>query len=222
MKHAKPSRERQRGVIAIIAGLAIFVLVGFIGLAVDMGHLFVVKSEMQNAMDACALAAAKELTGISANQLEIAENAGITVGNANKADFQSQSLAIVPDNVTFSATLAGAYQTRSAVEASGPAQVLAIKYAKCERPQSGIAMHFIAAVGAFGSQAVGAHAVAGLAPGQTSCGIPLGMCQRSPPASCPGGGAPSAYGHCPGQWYDGKFEAGGGTSKRQTPFWSQR
>lgn len=218
MNQCKPSRQRQQGAIAIIVGLAIFVLIGFIGLVVDMGHLFVVKAEMQNAMDACALASAKELTGIGGNQLQIAENAGITVGNANKADFQSQALALVPADVTFSATLAGAYQTRSAVEASGPAQVLAMKYAKCERAQSGIGMKFIAAVGVFGSQSVGAHAVAALAPAQTGCAIPLGMCSRSPPASCPpliAGGqptAPSAYGHCPGQWYDGRFAAGGGST----------
>jgi len=204
--------HRQKGVVAIVVGLAIFVLIGFIGLAVDLGHLFVVKAEMQNSMDACALAAAKELTGISANQLQIAENAGITVGSRNNANFQSQAVGLVPSDITFSATLGGPYQTRSAVEASGPAQVLAMKYVKCERPQSGIAMNFIAAVGVFGPQTVTAHAVATLAPGQTACGIPLAMCSKTPPASCPGGGAPSAFGHCQGQWYDGKFEAGGGST----------
>lgn len=205
-------RRQQQGAIAIVVGLALAILVGFIGLAVDVGHMYVVKAEMQNAMDACALAAAKELTGTSANQLVIAENAGLTVGNRNNVDFQSLPITLVPDDITFSATLGGSYQTRSAVEAAGPAQVLAMKYAKCERPQTGIAMHFIPAVGAAAQQSVPAHAAATLAPGQTACGIPLAMCKKSPPASCPGGGAPSTFGHCPGQWYDGRFDAGGGST----------
>ena len=211
-----PGQHRQQGVVVIVVGMAIFVLIGFIGLAVDLGHLFVVKAEMQNSMDACALAAAKELTGISGNQLHIAENAGITVGSRNSANFQSQAVGLVPDDITFSATLGGTYQTRTVVEASGT--VLAMKYVKCERPQSGIAMNFIAAVGVFGPQTVTAHAVATLAPSQTACGIPLAMCSKtSPPASCPPLGSgpslpPDTFGHCPGQWYDGKFEAGGGAT----------
>jgi hypothetical protein len=164
---------------------------------------------MQNSMDACALAAAKELTGISGNQLHIAENAGITVGSRNSANFQSQAVGLVPADITFSATLGGTYQTRAVVEASGT--VLAMKYVKCERPQSGIAMNFIAAVGVFGPQTVTAHAVATLAPSQTACGIPLAMCSKAPPASCPGGGPPSAFGHCPGQWFDGRFTPVGST-----------
>lgn len=205
-----PGQHRQKGVVAIVVGMAIFVLIGFIGLAVDVGHLFVVKAEMQNSMDACALAAAKELTGISGNQLQIAENAGITVGSRNSANFQSQAVGVVPADITFSATLGGTYQTRAALAGSG--QELAMKYVKCERPQSGIAMNFIAAVGVFGPQTVNAYAVATLAPSQTACGIPLAMCSKTPPASCPGGGPPSAFGHCPGQWYDGRFEAGGGST----------
>lgn len=55
----------QRGAVAIIVGICIVVLVGMIGLVVDMGHLFVFKTELQNAADSCALAAAKELDGAS-------------------------------------------------------------------------------------------------------------------------------------------------------------
>jgi hypothetical protein len=41
----------------------IVVLVGFIGLALDLGKLYVSKSELQNRADSCALAAARDLTG---------------------------------------------------------------------------------------------------------------------------------------------------------------
>ena len=49
--------SRQRGAVAIIVGLMAAVLVGFIGLAIDGGHLYLTKTELQNAADACALAA---------------------------------------------------------------------------------------------------------------------------------------------------------------------
>jgi uncharacterized membrane protein len=35
------------------------------GIALDFGHLFVVKTELQTAADSCALAAAQELDGAS-------------------------------------------------------------------------------------------------------------------------------------------------------------
>ena len=53
----RPTRQAQRGAVAIIVGLTLAVLVGFAGLAIDGGRLYVNKTELQNAADACALAA---------------------------------------------------------------------------------------------------------------------------------------------------------------------
>ena len=47
--------------MAIVVALAIAVLIGFLGLALDLGKLYVVRSELQNSADACALAS-EELT----------------------------------------------------------------------------------------------------------------------------------------------------------------
>lgn len=195
--------------MAITVGLALAILIGFLGLVVDLGHMYVVKAEMQNAMDACALAAAKELTGTSTTQLQLAENAGITVGSQNNVNFQSQAVAMTPADITFASAINGAYQSRTTVEAAGSAQILSMKFAKCEKAQSGIAMYFMKVLG-MGSQSVPAHAVATLQAGQTSCPIPLGMCSHTGVGTCAHGGTPNAYGLCPGEWYDGKLAAGGG------------
>jgi Flp pilus assembly protein TadG len=56
-----PIISRQRGAIAILFGLTIFVLFGFMALAVDLGRTYVVRTELQNAADAAALAGAKDL-----------------------------------------------------------------------------------------------------------------------------------------------------------------
>ena len=48
----------QSGVTAIIVGLCMVVLIGITAMALDIGHLYVVRGELQNAADATALAAA--------------------------------------------------------------------------------------------------------------------------------------------------------------------
>jgi Flp pilus assembly protein TadG len=56
MKFKSANIGEQRGAVAIIVGLVLAVLMGFAGLALDVGHLYVEKTELQNAADACALA----------------------------------------------------------------------------------------------------------------------------------------------------------------------
>ena len=53
--------NNQRGVSAVIIGICLFMLVAFVSLAIDVGHLYVVRNELQNAADAGALAGARHL-----------------------------------------------------------------------------------------------------------------------------------------------------------------
>ncbi|MDP3038101.1 MAG: pilus assembly protein TadG-related protein, partial [Rhodocyclaceae bacterium] len=55
--------SRQRGAVAVVVGLSLVVLIGFLGLVLDLGQLFITRTELQNAADAAALAGAKELDG---------------------------------------------------------------------------------------------------------------------------------------------------------------
>ncbi len=186
----------QRGAVAIIVGICIVVLVGMIGLVVDMGHLFVYKTELQNAADSCALAAAKELDGASDSILR-AESAGITVGQQNKADLQGAAVTIAPDNVKFSATLSPNSNYLSQASGANPATA---QFAMCTLNRTGIVMWFMQVMG-LGDQTVAAEAVATLSPSQTACAIPIGVCSQ--------GSAPT-FGLVTGKWYSGKFSAGGG------------
>jgi hypothetical protein len=56
-----PTIKNQKGVSAVIIAICLFVLIGFVALAFDLGHLFMVKNELQNAADAGALAGAANL-----------------------------------------------------------------------------------------------------------------------------------------------------------------
>ena len=51
--------RRERGVVAILVGMTLFVLAGMLALVIDLGHLYLAKAGLQNAADAAALAGAK-------------------------------------------------------------------------------------------------------------------------------------------------------------------
>lgn len=55
--------KRQGGAVAIMVGISMFMLMAFLGLVLDLGPLYVGKTELQNAADAAALSGAKELKG---------------------------------------------------------------------------------------------------------------------------------------------------------------
>ena len=61
MKIRLRSLADQTGSVALITGVAIFMLLGFIALALDLGHMVMVKSQLQKAADAGALAGARGL-----------------------------------------------------------------------------------------------------------------------------------------------------------------
>lgn len=63
MKTETSLKTRQGGAVAVVVGISIVVLVGFLALVLDLGHLYIAKTELQNASDAAALSGAKELDG---------------------------------------------------------------------------------------------------------------------------------------------------------------
>lgn len=85
-------RPAQQGVVAIMFALMLFVLMGFAGLALDSGRLYVNKAELQNAADACALAAAQEIDPAGTPDFTKAHAAGVLVAKRHRSDFQSRSL----------------------------------------------------------------------------------------------------------------------------------
>ena len=164
--------HKERGVVAILVALSIAVLIGFVGLALDLGKLFVTKTELQSSADACALAAAAELTGVRNNQLDIAEAAGIATGIRNNVMFQNDAVSVDGNDVTFSDFLDGSYSSRGGV--SEPLNML---FARCTVDRTGIPNWFMQVLG-IGDQDVVASAVATLAPSQEfSCAIPIGICE---------------------------------------------
>src|SRR2546425_11815719 len=58
--------RNQAGSILVVVAAGIVVLIGIAGLAIDMGMLYNVRTDLQNAMDAAAMAGASQLNGNTA------------------------------------------------------------------------------------------------------------------------------------------------------------
>lgn len=198
--HRFPLRHSpQKGVVAIIVALSMAVLIGFVGLVIDLGRLYVNKTELQSAADACALSAAAQLTcdtsvgSCAKSFLQRAEAYGIFAGGKNTRDFQNVSVKLDANkDVKFSTKLNGTYDVVDSAD-------LKSKFAQCTARAEGIAAWFMQILG-ITSSTVNAQAVATLAPGQSFCNsAPIGICTK--------GAAPS-YGYTVGEWVASDFTPG--------------
>lgn len=86
MKTGASLKNRQGGAVAVMVGISMVLLVGFLAMVIDLGHLYVAKTGLQNAADAAALAGAKELNGTAAGVTSAISNA-VNVANKNNYDF---------------------------------------------------------------------------------------------------------------------------------------
>lgn len=97
--HSMPgSKQRQRGAVAIIVGFALIVLIGMLALVLDLGHLYIAKTELQNAADAAALSGAKELDGTKAG-IDRALSRAIETADKNKYDLHANTVTIDASNI---------------------------------------------------------------------------------------------------------------------------
>lgn len=213
MGQTNPLRRKQGGAVAIMVGLAIFVLVAVIGLVLDLGHLYIAKTELQNAADSCALSAARELSDLSGNALDRATNAGIVVGGGcpaglvpcpdiafrNRINLQGATVDVQPADIAFSSSLAGPYTRPDPL----PADTRYVRCAPQETNPTSFVMWFMGVMG-IGSGSVSAEAVARLSPSQAACAIPLGLCAPQETKNSP---LPN-WGFIEGNWYDGRFGSG--------------
>ncbi|MDP3192124.1 pilus assembly protein TadG-related protein [Rhodoferax sp.] len=102
LKQRPCQRQHQRGAVAIMLGLSLLVLFGFMALVFDLGRTYVVRTELQNAADAAALAGAKDLNRKAAG-ISKAIATATAIGLQNKTTFSFKSDArinITPDMIS--------------------------------------------------------------------------------------------------------------------------
>ena len=218
-------QSQQRGAVLILATVAMALLVAMGGLAIDAGRLFVTKTELQSAMDACALAASARLNpgNPSAYFLQAADAAGRALSDAskssasgggarpstsvNRAFFQGRTITPASIAVEFSANVTGPFST-----IAGGATPSTSKFVRCSYTMAGVPTTLIRALGAVpvpaggpslavaATNSVSSFAVASHTPG-TSGPVPPDACAVMPMAICKpaGGTAANNWGMTRGQ-----------------------
>lgn len=211
----RASRRPQQGAVAVFTAILIALLVGFGALVVDLGRLYVFKTELQTAMDSCALAASGGLTGANdPNVFNVARARGLAMLDATKTNadgqaraasllhFQSDGLNLGQVEVEFSEAMNGPW--------SGGGNPVTTKYVRCRYVDTGVPLLMGRVLNFFDSGGnngpigadtqVAAYAVARLVPGQSACAIPIGLCKS---------GAAPDYGLVRGARYTGVGEMHG-------------
>ncbi len=195
-------RRREQGVVAILVGMTIVVMVGMVGLAIDLGQMYVAKTELQNSADACALAgiAALAKKAGATDALDSADSAATLVARRHRVVFQDNPVGSTNGSVEVQFAkdnVAGPYQVKGGY---GPADIASIRHVRCRVAESSIKTYFIQVLNvlpgiSIGDQSVSAVAVARMTPSQLTCAMPVAICQGDLPAK--------------GEWMLGVFDKNG-------------
>src|SRR5688572_23642298 len=91
----------ERGAILFIVAACLVVLLGFMGLAIDLAHAYNNKSQLQNIADACALAGGSALNG-DPTGIALAETRARDAANQlnNRTEFNNLQVTVPASAVT--------------------------------------------------------------------------------------------------------------------------
>ncbi|MFN8006880.1 MAG: pilus assembly protein TadG-related protein [Terriglobia bacterium] len=148
--------KKEAGAVLYIVAAGLIVLLLFAGLAIDLSMLYNVKTDLQNAVDASALAGASQLDGTT-NGINQAVNSA--VNTTNNFHFNTTPVALVAGDVTFSATRDSGYVSQ-ATAAGNPSGIRFVRVGA----RKTMDMEFMKLVPGGGTQDVAAFAVAGNSP----------------------------------------------------------
>lgn len=139
-----PARgQRQRGAVAIMLGLSIFVLFGFMALVIDLGRTYVVRTELQNAADAAALAGAKDLnqklSGVT-KAIDTVKKIGLQ--NNTKFSFKGSAGITISDDMISVGSCPDDGCMVAASSVTSDAQAAGKTFLKVDIPSGGLATFF--------------------------------------------------------------------------------
>lgn len=198
-------RKRERGNVLVYTVMSAFFLFMAVGLGVDLSHLYLAKTELQNAADASALAGASALKFSTSDKIPTAVSRANTIMGVNKYNFNNRALTD-PPLIEFAKNLNGQYKTPDVMTAQ---EKIDARFIRVTTPS--VAVNTFFAIPFLGlSKALTAKATAGLSvPGNVSaCIAPLSAvsCPPNQPncSLCPSFDAagnctePKYYGNCGG------------------------
>ena len=195
-------RKNEGGSVMVYTVISALFLFLAVGLGVDLSHLYLAKTELQNTADAAALAGASALTLPEPDRIATAVNRAIAVMNQNKYNFDNRTYAAVTPVanqrtlVEFAVNLNDDPYLSETQAAANPTN---IRFIRVKTPSVPISIFF--AVPILGSSRnLDARATAGLSlPGNVSyCPVPLAVidCGTDPQCLGPDGTPQTIGGVC--------------------------
>ncbi|HVF50197.1 MAG TPA: Tad domain-containing protein [Pyrinomonadaceae bacterium] len=159
-KQHRHDRRNERGSVLAISTLGMLAFLLATGLCVDVGHLYLVKTELQNAADAAALAGASALNSSSLGITKAKQRAETVMNNY---EFNKKGVKVQDGVVEFAVNLAGPYM------GAGSAQTVAdkIRFIRVKTPAAPTKVFFASMV-IGSSRDVTANATAGMSVPLTS------------------------------------------------------
>ncbi|MCA1579613.1 MAG: Tad domain-containing protein [Acidobacteria bacterium] len=136
-------RKNERGNVLAYTVISVLFLFLAVGLGADLSHLYLVRTELQNAADAAALAGASALLLPEADRIPTAVQRAVDTLNKNKYNFNSQEFEDVvpkadqPALITFAVNLDGPY-----VNAATAAGTDNIRFVKVDTPTVDVNIFF--------------------------------------------------------------------------------
>ena len=141
MSKAHGERRRERGSVLAMSALGMLTFLLATGMCVDLGHFYLVKSELQNAADAAALAAASALNSGSTGIVKARQRATAAM---NSYELNQKGVTIPAINVTFAVNLGGPYVDEGTAATGTTPQK--IRFVRVETPSVPVQVFFAAPV----------------------------------------------------------------------------
>lgn len=154
-RHPNP-RSHQSGFVLIAMSVTMLVLLGMIGLAFDLGRIYIARNEAQVFTDAASMAAAKQLDGTSAG-LERARAAVRRLPNRWNLGTEPFENVVVEFSEAFG-------EGQPARWSAAPRSATGMKFARVTAPDNHLEVTFLRAVGSPASITVPTRSVAASQP----------------------------------------------------------
>ena len=187
LANSSDRKSERGGVVAYTVISALFLFLA-VGLAADLSHLYLAKTELQNTADAAALAGATALGDSKPERITLAVDRALDMTNLNKYNFNNETYNVDKANIAhrnlveFSKNLNGTYKTESTMTAT---DVTEARFIKVRTPTVPINIFF--SIPFLGLQRnLRAEATAGLSiPGNLNfCPAPLSVIECGPGKTC--------------------------------------
>jgi Flp pilus assembly protein TadG len=163
--------NKRKGFTLLATAVCIIVLMGMLGLVIDLGRSYIAKNETQAFTDAAAIAAARELdstlVGIAAAQAAV-------TNSTNKWYFNSKSFTGVVTE----------FSTDKATWVTAPTTGTNYRYVRVTAPTNSLTTYFMTVLGAPTTMNVAARSVAGI---EMPTSFPQGVFPFAPIAHSPTG-----------------------------------